>query len=117
MEEEDIWLAIVLHEVDDHKLTDSKDYENARRILRKHRCYDTDTVIEMIDLVSCSKNGNNPAPKTWMLIPRAADRMAAIGKRGLDRMFAYGASKDRPLRVASTPKFNSVEDIKKACYR
>ena len=111
-QEEDIWLAIALHEVDDHKLTSSEDYENARRILRKCGWHDIDTVIELIDLVSCSHNGNTPVPELWKLIPRAAERMAAIGIRGMERAFAYGKAKKRPMRVRSTPRFTTAEEIK-----
>ncbi len=45
-----------------------------------------DLVLEMISLVSCSKNVDSLPPtvgETWKLIPRYADRLEAIGEPGL----------------------------------
>lgn len=79
-----ILLACLLHDVDDRKFFDSKFYDNAFMILKKTQVeeYIVKLVIEMIDLVSCSKNKNNTANiEKWKLIPRDADRILAIETR------------------------------------
>lgn len=115
-----MYLAALLHEVDDRKLTSTNDYENAREILAKlNRCYpgyiNTELVIKMVDLVSCSKNGNHCPDDIpiWMLFPRAADRLEAIGKIGTDRCVEYSESINTPLYVRDTPLSLNVNEIMK----
>lgn len=55
-----IVIASLLHDVDDKKFFNTIDYQNARDIIKRipKMCAFEDLIIEMIDLVSCSKNGN-----------------------------------------------------------
>ena len=89
--------AALLHDADDHKIfPDTSGYANARNILQQ--CTPDqpelhDLVIRMIEMVSCSSNGNSTAgvdeQTEWMLIPRYADRLEAIGEIGLVRTWQY----------------------------
>lgn len=111
-------LAAYLHEVDDRKLTKTSDYENAREILsilneKYPDKFDPALVIKIIDLVSCSKNGNNVPEGTpvWMLFVRAADRMEAIGKIGAKRCVEYSKRVGDPLYTPETPLSLDHEEI------
>lgn len=110
-----ILLAALLHEVDDRKLTTTVNYANAREILSKldKLVFYPDLVICMIDLVSCSKNGNNSPDGTppWMLFPRAADRIEAVGTNGTARCVEYSLRKGEPMSTPSTPISLNREEV------
>jgi uncharacterized protein len=119
-----VQLAALLHDVDDPKVvgaaTAATPYHNARTILADVGFSAPDLVVRMIDLVSFSKNGNSDATlpfrdstgrwvrathvPAWMLIPRYADRLEAIGATGVARCAAYGLQVGRPLVDATTPR-------------
>jgi len=99
-------LAALLHDIDDSKyFPSSVEYENARYILSKANEYseystsdikaeDIDDIIEMISWVSSSKNGDTIPKKvsdinSYLLYPRYADRLEAIGIIGLERTLEY----------------------------
>ena len=115
-----ILLAALLHEVDDRKLTSTDNYENARIILRSLAekfpgNIEIELIIRMVDLVSCSKNGNycpDDIP-IWMLFPRAADRLEAIGKIGTQRCIEYSRKVGTPLYVHDTPLSVNRDEIMK----
>lgn len=113
--------AALLHDADDPKVFPASDASlpNARRILSTVQFNLVELVVEMISLVSFSKNANsgailelddshgpnarvNARPR-WMFIPRDADRLEALGAIGVARCVAYGAQIGRPLSVPSTP--------------
>lgn len=106
-------LAALLHDVDDHKLFNTIDYANARKILAQETPEIVDLVIKMISLVSCSANGNNidPALPEWMYYPRWADRLEAIGEEGIRRCHSYSVHVGRPLFTEETPRVTNMEDL------
>ena len=111
-----ILFASLLHDADDKKFfPNNKNYENARRILEDKPQYYVDEVIKMISWVSTSKNGDNIPDETigkeWMLIPRYADRLEAIGKIGIERCFQYTISIGRPFYIDKTERAKNEEDI------
>lgn len=111
-----ILLAALLHDADDGKFfPDNKNYENLRLILEDENQELIDQVIYMVNLVSSSKNGDTIPDsikgKEWMLIPRYADRLEAIGMIGIERCFQYGKTTKNPLFVSDTPKCFTFEDI------
>lgn len=133
--------AALLHDVDDLKLfnkdakslSDCKNYKNARDILETSTSTGSEynnkeelieLVVRMISYVSFSQNGisdydivRDEKIPNWMLIPRDADRLEALGKCGISRCFAYGCQINRPLFSATTPRFTNAEDIKAEAVR
>jgi len=114
-----IKLAALLHDADDHKFfPDNNDNENTKCILNAiNLSKETrNLVIKMINLVSCSKNRNTPANPEWLLIPRAADRLEAMGYIGIKRCYDYtkhttGTSKSRPLFTNTTPRATNIKEL------
>jgi uncharacterized protein len=108
-------LAALLHDVDDHKLfPDNKNHENARKILTNAMPDDEHLIqgiIQMIDLVSCSKNGDREPSEPWMAIPRDADRLEAIGQIGIDRCLQFNKHKGVPLHTDTTPRVSNLEEL------
>eukprot|EP01129_Flabellula_baltica_P012046 TRINITY_DN5382_c0_g1_i1.p1 TRINITY_DN5382_c0_g1~~TRINITY_DN5382_c0_g1_i1.p1 ORF type:complete len:249 (+),score=47.14 TRINITY_DN5382_c0_g1_i1:18-764(+) len=110
-----ISLASLLHDVDDHKLfPESQDYENARLILNsiESDLVDVDLVIEMIDLVSTSKNKNHAdGIESFKLIPRDSDRLEAIGAIGVIRCYEFSVERDRLLFTEDTQRATDLEGL------
>ncbi len=115
-----ILYAALLHDADDRKFfPNSKNYENARRILETvlpgeskiHKL-----VIKMVKLVSCSNNGNSiegfDKGEMWMLIPRMCDRLEASGSIGIIRSWIYSEYTNRPLWLENTPRATTIEELK-----
>jgi len=103
-------LAALLHDADDRKFF--KDTQNARDLLQDFPESVRDDAMLMIDLVSCSKNGNARGDyPLWMLIPRFADRLEALGIIGIVRCYEYSVHTGRPMFTSDTPKCFSREDI------
>jgi uncharacterized protein len=120
-------LAALLHDVDDRKLFPGTiGYPRACAILRAIGTMFTfpvvwsaqvaPLVIRMIGWVSTSTNGNaipeGAAAAPWMLYPRFADRIEAIGARGVERCLEYTLEAQRPLFTAETPRPRCVADIR-----
>lgn len=123
-----ILIASLLHDVDDAKYFLSNDFENARYLINisktefEHKKAThiglisqewIESVIKMISLVSCSKNGNRPAEHKWMLIPRLADRLDALGENGIKRVVEYGISIGRPIHTENTIRVYSIDELNK----
>ncbi len=130
----EIKLAALLHDMDDKKYfphTSScvgGEYPNARTILKavgiNHSSNDDDNqsssherIIKMISWVSCSDNGNT-VPKEvedtkayHLLIPRWADRLEAVGARGVVRCYQYNQEFGRPLSSQETPRPQTEEEL------
>ena len=113
--------AALLHDADDRKFfPESKDYQNARFILRqvfpKEKSME-ELTIKMIKLISCSGNGNSTEgikeSEQWMLIPRICDRIEAIGEIGVLRTWTYSKHINLPLFLPTTPRVTSEEELEK----
>ena len=117
----EVSIASLLHDVDDVKYFANSEiqYCNAKSIMKKvgipessHHC-----ILTMIDLVSCSKNGNSvpsfiKETETYhLLIPRWSDRLEAVGKIGVVRCYQYSIENDRPLSSDQSPRATSVEQV------
>lgn len=113
-------LATIMHDLDDHKLTDThENLDNARLILNKLKVSRsvTDLVLQMIRLVSCSSNGNDNSmcqehKNWWLLWPRICDRLEAIGNIGIFRAWIYAVKKGNPMYTRSTPLPKSEDELK-----
>lgn len=92
-------MAALLHDVDDHKLFQTENNENAHSFLANHQIdpAQTDLICEVINGISFSKN-RGVRPKTLEgKIVQDADRLDAIGAIGIARTFAFGGERKRPL--------------------
>lgn len=123
-----IELAAYLHDVDDQKIfPNSINYQNARKILNEifadinfAETFEEitiksnniiDGIIQMIEIVSCSKNGDSEPSERWMAIPRDCDRLEAIGKIGIQRCYEYTLHTEAALHNVDTPKVYSEEEL------
>ncbi len=115
-----ILFASLLHDADDEKFFGKTDnYPNARFILAK--CnerfsefeLDVELVINMISLVSASKNKNSRVElgNEWMLIPRWCDRLEAIGHIGLVRAIDYAIHIGNPMITPETLPVYDDDDL------
>lgn len=113
---EAVLVAALLHDADDHKFfPKNKNNENLRFIINDKSPDFIDLVIEMVNLVAASTNGNKISEhlqnKLWMYIPRYADRLESIGFIGIQRCFQYCKTIHRALFVDDTPKIVSTNEI------
>lgn len=121
-----ILLAALLHDLDDRKLfPDHKNYENARRVMKKvcesrgdpdDKAGLGDRVISMISYVSTSGNGDEVPEEfkdhPWVLIPRWADRLEAVGRKvGIPRCAQYTKGIRRPLFTERTKRARTEEEL------
>ena len=111
-----ILLAALLHDADDSKFfPNNLNYENLKIILKGESEDFVNNIILMVSLVSSSKNGDRIPDfvkgKEWMLIPRYADRLEAIGLVGISRCYKYGQTVNNPLFVSDTPRCTTLPDI------
>lgn len=109
-------LAGLLHDADDRKFfPDNSNYENLREVISDQPEQVVNLTIQMVQLVSSSANADNVPEdiknKEWMLIPRFADRIEAIGLIGVERCYQYNKTKAQPLYLPETPKVKSEEEI------
>lgn len=120
-----ILLASLLHDVDDAKYFNTTNFANARSLLLMTNEISgdnlpafitsdwTELVIDMISLVSCSKNGNE-LPENypqWTLIPRLADRLDALGEIGIERTIAFNNMKGRPMHDKNTKRAYTLVEL------
>ena len=92
-------LAALLHDVDDHKLFDNDNNENARAFLNSNGvpANKTEEIIKVINSVSFSQNrGRKPETIEGMIV-QDADRLDALGAIGIARTFAYGGEHGRSI--------------------
>ena len=92
-------LSSLLHDVDDHKLFNTKDNMNARFFLKNQRIKndDIELICKIINGVSFSKNRGVQPESTEGKIVQDADRIDAIGAIGIARTFAYGGKVGRSI--------------------
>lgn len=94
-----ISIASLLHDVDDVKLFNTTNYENARFILEKLN-YQNDFIEKAIKIIKdvSFKGKDSVIPETIEgQIVQDADRLDAIGAIGIARTFAFGGSHNRPI--------------------
>jgi uncharacterized protein len=113
---EAVKLAALLHDADDRKFFPThQNYENLKRVLHDKPITFVDKVVRMVSLVSSSSNADripeDVINNEWMLIPRYADRVEAIGIIGVERCLQYNKTKGRPIYIESTPRAYSEEEI------
>jgi uncharacterized protein len=108
-----IILAALLHDVDDKKFfpNHTNVYQNARMILYDKHPKFVESVVEMINLVSCRDNGNRLVADLWKLIPRYADRLEALGINGIERCYQYTMTLGNPLIIESTPRPRTMDEV------
>ena len=112
-----IELAALLHDADDRKFFNSVDNENAKHLMRNVPGDIRIKALEMIDLVSCSKNKNSVVKNEYYLFPRYADRLEAIGKIGVWRCFKYCNTINTPLYTKDTKRYTNLEELKETKQR
>lgn len=115
-QKEAVLLAALLHDADDGKFfATHTNNENLRTVLVDKPEEFVELVVQMVNWVSASKNGDNipdqAIGKDWMLIPRYADRLEAIGMIGVKRCFIYTTNKSQPLYTEQTPRPRTEEEL------
>ena len=92
-------LASILHDVDDHKLFDSVNNDNARRFLDGKGIPNEkiEKIVSVINSVSFSKNRGKKPETIEGKIVQDADRLDALGAIGIARTFAYGGEHGRSI--------------------
>lgn len=114
-QKEAVLLAALLHDADDSKFFAHEHNENLRAVLADKPEEFVEQVVQMVNWVSSSKNGDTipdqAIGKDWMLIPRYADRLEAIGMIGVERCFTYTTNKSRPLYTEQTPRPRTEEEL------
>lgn len=112
-------LASLLHDADDHKYF-PEESNNAKRIANIALSYwksdlKKEVLLEriekMIDLVAASKNKEKYTGEEWMLIPRNADRLEAMGWIGIIRCYEYCKKLGTPLYTSETPRVTTEEEL------
>ena len=92
-------LASILHDVDDHKLFDSVNNDNARKFLMGKNVPSgkIEEICSVINSVSFSKNRGKKPETVEGKIVQDADRLDALGAIGIARTFAYGGEHGRSI--------------------
>jgi uncharacterized protein len=115
-QKEAVLLAALLHDADDSKFFGTHtNNENLRSVLGDKSEEFVNQVVKMVEWVSSSKNGDTipeeAIGKDWLLVPRYADRIEAIGMIGVERCFTYTLNKGHPLFTEKTPKPKTEEEL------
>lgn len=105
-----IMLASLLHDADETKFFSTSDHFHARQIVKEINWSNEDAVVEMIDLVSTSQNGNTPCDTEWKLFPRVGDRLEAMGEVGIARCYSYAKMKTC-LYTPNTPRVTNHAEL------
>lgn len=92
-------LAALLHDADDAKLFQTKDYANAKDIMTACNVSEKlqKQVISAISAVSFKRSGTKAPDTIEGKIVQDADRLDAIGAVGIARAFAFGGSRGRKM--------------------
>ena len=109
-----ILLAALGHDTDDHKLFDTKEYQNIRKLLSDFGQSEEiiELVVKLIDLVSTTKHKDNRyGLDDWYFIVRYADRLDAIGSEGINRTIQYTVHKGRKLYCYNTPRPTTLDEL------
>ncbi len=97
--QEIIMLASLLHDVDDAKIFNTLNNQNARQIMKELNIDDkiVEEVIQIINKISFKGTGKDVPDSIEGKIVQDADRLDALGAIGIARAFAYGAVKKRKM--------------------
>ena len=92
-------LAALLHDVDDHKIFNHENNENARAFLAGKNIPDSkiEEICSVINSVSFSKNRGKRPETVEGKIVQDADRLDALGAIGIARTFAFGGEHGRSI--------------------
>ena len=92
-------LAALLHDVDDHKIFNHENNENARAFLAGKDIPDSkiEEICSVINSVSFSKNRGKKPETIEGKIVQDADRLDALGAIGIARTFAFGGEHGRSI--------------------
>ena len=92
-------LAALLHDVDDHKLFNHENNENAREFLSNSGVPNEkiEEICSVINSVSFSKNRGKKPETLEGKIVQDADRLDAMGAIGIARTFAFGGEHGRSI--------------------
>lgn len=94
------------------KLEKEDDYHNNKNAcLEGYREDFINFTIEMIELVSCSKNRDSDPPHPWMAIPRDCDRLEAIGEIGIKRCKEVTEHFKSPYHTDNTARVYTEEEL------
>jgi uncharacterized protein len=123
----EIQLAALLHDMDDKKyFPATTGFPNASGVLERAGIHhdktgESDTshqrILDMISWVGCSENGNSVPDKVQQtnayhfLIPRWADRLEAVGDRGVVRCYQYNREQKAPLSSSQSPRPTSEDEL------
>lgn len=106
-------LSALLHDVDDAKLFDTKNYETAKNIMKKAGVdkKTIDSVVNIIGEISY-KGKDSVIPKSIEgQIVQDADRLDALGAIGIARTFAYGGSRGKDIYNPNIQPQNEMDEI------
>jgi HD superfamily phosphodiesterase len=114
-----ILLAALLHDIDDRKLhtfigtMECRLCPNACSILRDANCeMYTELVVEMIQLVSASANGNQEnSSSIWKYLPRYCDRLESIGWIGHFRLWIPTLQSQYNIYAQDTPFPRTMKEV------
>ena len=108
-----IALVALLHDVDDAKLFDTKNYETAKNIMKKASVVETtiDRVVNIIGEISYKGNDSVVPKSIEGKIVQDADRLDALGAIGIARTFAYGGSRGKDIYNPNVPPQNELDEI------
>ena len=115
-QKEAVLLAALLHDADDGKFFKTHtNNENLRVVIGDKSDEFIEFVAKLVNWVSASKNGDTipeeAVGKDWMLIPRYADRLEALGMIGVQRCFTYTMNTSAPLYTEQTPRPKTEEEL------
>lgn len=101
-----------------------ENFENARWILLNHHqaqeelsTDSIESILYMISLVSCSRNGNYIPQQILeeesypLLIPRWSDRVEAVGTVGVIRCYQYNQEHGHALSSPRSPRPTTVDEV------
>ena len=94
-----IALGALLHDVDDYKLFNTVNNQNARDFMTENGVdgKDIEIVCQIINEVSFSKNKDRRPTSIEAMVVQDADRLDALGAIGIARTFSFGGEHRRSL--------------------